>query len=279
MLLADFIRESTLALERLYPGPEAGSIVSLVCEKRFGTRSYTHIVNPGYEIDESVAKDDISRLLNWEPVQYVLGKAYFCGREFNVGPGVLIPRPETEMLVELAERFLKGRDRPSILDLCTGSGCIAWTLKKDIPDSDVTAVDISEKALEIASGQFGEPSPVFLKADILDEPPVEGPFDLIACNPPYVCEREKKTMRRNVLDFEPATALFVPDEDPLMFYRGAARWAVPLLKKDGLGIVEINEDYGTGTAGLFRNEGFGNVRIEKDIFGKNRFVLFSNTAF
>lgn len=278
MLLADFIRESTIALEELYPGPEAGNIVSLVCQERFGTRTFTHIVNPGFEIDGRLAEEDIRRLLNWEPVQYVLGKAFFCGREFKVGPGILIPRPETETLVELAERFLKGKEKTSVLDLCTGSGCIAWTIKKDIPDAEVTAVDISDKALETASKQFEGPSPSFLKADILDKPRFDRKFDLITCNPPYICETEKKLMRRNVLDFEPSEALFVPDDDPLVFYRAAARWAEDLLKEDGCGMVEINENYGEETVSLFRKEGFPHTRPEKDIFGKPRFVIFSKKA-
>lgn len=275
MRLADFIRESTSALETQYPREEAGDIVLLVCQKRFGTEKYTHILHPDLQIDENLASEDIRRLARWEPVQYVLGEAYFCGRKFNVRPGVLIPRPETELLVEQAEGLLRGVSEPWILDLCTGSGCIAWTLYKDIPGAHVSAVDISREALEIASGQFDGPGPAFIEADILKEAPFYGPFDLITANPPYICNSEKTAMRPNVTDYEPSSALFVPDEDPLLFYRAVALWAERLLAEEGSGIVEINEDYGAATAEIFSQAGFHNVLIEKDLAGKDRFVKFS----
>lgn len=278
MLLADFISESVRALETLYPGPEARDIVILLCEKRFGVRSYTHIIDPSFEIDGEAGRRDVARLLSWEPVQYVLGKADFCGREFNVGPGVLIPRPETEQLVEMAGERIRQGKAGRILDLCTGSGCIAWTLKKDFPETEVLAADISEKALGIAASQFEGESPVFFKADILCPPCIPGKFDLIVSNPPYIKDSERSLMRPNVTGFEPGLALFVPDNDPLLFYRAIARWADLLLADGGWGIVEINEALGPETAGLFRAHGFSDVAAVKDFFGKNRFVQFRKQA-
>ena len=274
MRLADFIRESTATLEKLYPREEARNIVFLVCRKRFGTEKFTHILHPDLQVDENLAIGDLKRLSLWEPVQYVLGEAEFCGRTFKASPGVLIPRPETELLVEKAEEIIKDIRNPRILDLCTGSGCIAWTLFKDIPGASVSAVDISREALDIAAGQFDCPGPDFIEADILKDPCIKGSFDLITANPPYILNSEKTSMRTNVTDYEPSKALFVPDGDPLVFYRAIADWATALLAPEGKGIVEINERLGTATAEIFSRSGFHHVLIEKDLAGKDRFVRF-----
>lgn len=278
MLLADFVREASRQLEALYPEQEARDIVLLLCEKTFGTKRYTHILNPDFEIDGNLAADALKRLSSWEPVQYVTGKADFCGREFKVAPGVLIPRPETEMLVEMAENLLRGISSPAILDLCTGSGCIAWSLLLDLPEAKVCGIDVSDEALEIARSQFEGKSPAFLKANILKQPSIEGEFDLIVSNPPYVLCEEKGNMRPNVLDFEPGIALFVPDDDPLVFYRAIALWSKTLLKEGGIGIVEINERLGDETSALFAGSGFSQVESIKDYFGKNRFIKFIKPA-
>ena len=177
---------------------------------------------------------------------------------------------------------------PVILDLCTGSGCIAWTLALEIPGSHVTAIDISDGALSVASSQdfteemasTGAVSPQFIKADVLQGPEnckeiCGRQFDIIVSNPPYVMDSEKALMRTNVLDHEPHLALFVPDGDPLKFYKAIAIWALALLKDGGTGIVEINEALGKETAQMFSEEGFLNVRILKDINEKDRFVCFS----
>ena len=278
MLLADFVRDASRQLEALYPEQEARDIVLLLCEKTFGTKRYTHILNPDFEIDGALAADALRRLSSWEPVQYVTGEADFCGREFKVAPGVLIPRPETEMLVEMAKKLLKGSRSPSILDLCTGSGCIAWSLQLDLPEAKVCGIDVSDEALEIARNQFECGSPAFLKADILKQPAIDGEFDLIVSNPPYVLCEEKVNMRQNVLNYEPEMALFVPDDDPLVFYRAIALWSKNLLRKGGAGLVEINERLGDETAALFAGSGFEQVETIKDYFGKNRFVKFFKPA-
>lgn len=245
-----------------------------LCVERLGVKSYTHIVDPSFEIaSEPLCKlrSDMDRLLSHEPVQYVLGYEEFCGRRFRVSPAVLIPRPETELLVEKALSLLRPGMR--VLDLCTGSGCIAWSLALGCPGLEVVGVDISDDALEVARGQFGELAPEFLRADVLDPASAQafGEFDLIVSNPPYILERERSAMRSNVLDYEPSLALFVPDDDPLLFYRAIARWASLSLRRGGSCIVEINETLGPQTAQVF-SQGFRNVGIIRDLSGRNRFI-------
>ena len=283
MLLADFIRNGIARLEPLYPSPEAKGLVLMLCEERLGVRSYTHIIEPQTPVPADREADllqDLERLCQGEPIQYVLGVTEFCGRRFAVGPGVLIPRPETELLVAEGVRTLQEMDlpcAPRVLDLCTGSGCIAWSIALDVRDAEVLGVDLSETALDYARSQFNAGAPVFLQADVLDTEQVfpYGPFDLIVSNPPYVRESERAQMRRNVLQYEPDMALFVPDDDPLRFYRAVARWAQRVLRSGGVGIVENNEALGPETAALFRSAGLNNVQIHRDFFEKERFIRFT----
>ncbi len=288
MLLADFIRDGAARLEKLYPSPEARGLVLMLCRELLGVTNYTHVVEPQTTVPEAQLPEleaDLERLCAGEPIQYVLGVAEFCDRRFAVGPGVLVPRPETELLVAEAVRTLQEMDlerTPRVLDLCTGSGCIAWSIALDIRDAEVIGLDLSEKALGYARNQFGgsglvRQSPEFLQADVLDTEQdfPYGPFDLIVSNPPYVLERERAQMRPNVLDWEPGLALFVPDDDPLRFYRAVARWAQRFLRPGGVGLVEINEALGPETAGVFRTAGFGNVQMLPDFYKKVRFVRFS----
>ena len=282
MLLADFIRDGARRLETLYPSPEARGLVLMLCTEKLGTTSYTHIIEPDTQVPaerQAELEDDLRRLCAGEPIQYVLGVAEFCGHRFAVGPGVLIPRPETELLVADAVRILREMDLdrpPRVLDLCTGSGCIAWSIAREIRDAQVVAVDLSETALGYARGQFPDGSPTFLQADVLDTEQdfPYGPFDLIVSNPPYVLERERAQMRRNVLEHEPALALFVPDDDPLRFYRAVARWAQRFLRPGGAGLAEINEALGPETAAVFRAAGLKNVQTVPDFYEKIRFVRF-----
>ena len=286
MLLAEFIRESVPALEKLYPSPEARGLVLMLCEERLGVRSYTHIVEPLFEIPEAALsglKADMSRLAAGEPIQYVLGYTEFCGRKFKVGPPVLIPRPETGQLVDEALKLLAAMGRPAkVLDLCTGSGCIAWSVALGAPGVSVIAADISEPALALARSQFedvpsGANAPEFVCSDLLGGcREICGCFDLLLSNPPYVMEKEKAAMRRNVLDHEPGIALFVPDDDPLLFYRALASVSLRLLDSSGTGIVEINEALGPETAAVFEAAGYRKTEILRDIFGKDRFVRFSS---
>ena len=257
-------------------------MVLMLCEDRLGVRNYTHIIEPLTGIPpESLPglQEDLRRLMASEPLQYVLGWTEFYGRRFAVSPAVLIPRPETEQLVKEVVSFAVNLDRPArVLDLCTGSGCIAWSVKKEIPDTEVVAVDISDDALAVASSQFEGPSPLFVRADVLDTAldfPY-GTFDVIVSNPPYILDGQKALMRANVLEYEPHMALFVPDDDPLLFYRAVSAWAVRLLSADGAGFVEINEDLGPETAAVFSADGWQKVSIISDFFGKQRFIRFSN---
>ena len=286
MLLAEFIRESVPALEKLYPSPEARGLVLMLCEERLGVRSYTHIVEPLFEIPEAALsglKADMSRLAAGEPIQYVLGYTEFCGRKFKVGPSVLIPRPETGQLVDESLKLLAAMGRPAkVLDLCTGSGCIAWSVALGAPGVSVTATDISEPALALARSQFkdvpsGANAPEFVCSDLLGGcREICGRFDLLLSNPPYVMEKEKAAMRRNVLEHEPGIALFVPDDDPLLFYRALASVSLRLLDSSGTGIAEINEALGPETAAVFETAGYRKTEILRDIFGKDRFVRFSS---
>ncbi len=298
MLLAEFVKAGTKALESLYPQKEARSIVLMLCEEVLGTENYTHIVEPEFKIDDKKLPEleaAMERLKKMEPVQYVLGHTEFYGRTFKVDPAVLIPRPETELLcrdaIKLGMRvyrmrspYGKNAEPVRILDLCTGSGCIAWTMALSIPGSRVTAVDISDAALEVAAGQdFAAElksketfKPEFIKADVLDsEQEIElGPFDMVLSNPPYIMESEKEDMRRNVLEYEPESALFVPDDDPLLFYRAIARWSQRFMSPDGVGLSEVNESLARQTETVFKAAGYAHTEIVRDLSDKNRYIIY-----
>lgn len=298
MLLAEFVKAGTKALESLYPQKEARSIVLMLCEEVLATENYTHIVEPEFKIDDKKLPEleaAMERLKKMEPVQYVLGHTEFYGRTFKVDPAVLIPRPETELLcrdaIKLGMRvyrmrspYGKNAEPVRILDLCTGSGCIAWTMALSIPGSRVTAVDISDAALEVAAGQdFASElksketfKPEFIKADVLDsEQEIElGPFDMVLSNPPYVMESEKEDMRRNVLEYEPESALFVPDDDPLLFYRAIARWSQRFMSPEGVGLSEVNESLARQTETVFKAAGYAHTEIVRDLSDKNRYIIY-----
>lgn len=288
MLLKDVIKEGISALSPLYPEREAREMVYACLEKLLGTTRHTHILEPYYKVDDetlSCVREAFDKMSSGEPLQYVIEEAWFYGRKFKVSPAVLIPRPETEILCRtVLTDSPEGAGQPvRVLDLCTGSGCIAWTLALEIPGSEVIGADISDGALEIAGSQdFSEEiscmsaiAPRFLKADVLGQPVSGlGRFDIIVSNPPYVMESEKALMRANVLEHEPHLALFVSDDDPLVFYRAVARWALHLLKPGGLGIVEINEALAFDTEEIFRDFRFIDVRTLKDLNDKDRFVIF-----
>lgn len=298
MLLAEFVKAGTKALESLYPQKEARSIVLMLCEEVLGTENYTHIVEPEFKIDDKKLPEleaAMERLKKMEPVQYVLGHTEFYGRTFKVDPAVLIPRPETELLcrdaIKLGMRvyrmrspYGKNAEPVRILDLCTGSGCIAWTMALSIPGSRVTAVDVSDAALEVAAGQdFASElksketfKPEFIKADVLDsEQEIElGPFDMVLSNPPYIMESEKEDMRRNVLEYEPESALFVPDDDPLLFYRAIARWSQRFMSPEGVGLSEVNESLARQTETVFKAAGYAHTEIVRDLSDKNRYIIY-----
>ena len=283
MLLRDLISKGTETISQAFPEREAREMVLMFLQHSIGVARHTHILEPSFEVSDDAAVEAIGafeRMAVGEPIQYIIGKAYFYDREFKVTPDVLIPRPETELLVREALNWAcrSGRKSMRIADLCTGSGCIAWSMALELPGSEVVAVDISDGALAVASGQKFESvaAPKFIKADVLASPPDGlGCYDMILSNPPYVMESEKALMRKNVLDHEPWLALFVSDDDPLVFYRAVASWAKQLLKPDGIGIVEINEALGPETAAVFSQAGFTDTSVICDLSDRPRFVRFS----
>ena len=299
MLLVDFLKKGVAALETLYPTAEARAIVLMLCEEIIGTKNYTHIVEPQYQIDKKGEKplaEALVRLQAGEPIQYVIGRTEFAGRSFRVTPDVLIPRPETELLVREAIKIAgrikrmrgaygKSADPVRVLDLCTGSGNIAWSVALSVPGARVVGVDISEEALAVARSQnfsselksTGALAPTFLAADVLDTEQEfnYGPFDLILSNPPYIMEKERPLLRRNVVDYEPACALFVPDDNPFLYYRAIARWSHRFLSPDGKGLTEINEVLGKETETLFADSGFSQTSLVTDFYDKNRFVFYA----
>lgn len=290
MNIRELIKKGVETISATFPEREAREMVLLYLEDVHGIRRLTHILEPSAEVSDDVAEASLAayaRMASGEPIQYIIGKAHFYGREFNVSPSVLIPRPETEVLCrEVVNHQSRRCPNPRILDMCTGSGCIAWTLALELVGAKVTAVDISDGALAVAGSQdfneemsqTGAAAPCFVKADVLADVPIEiagQSFDIIVSNPPYVMDSEKALMRANVLEHEPHLALFVPDNDPLLFYRAVSRWASHLLAPGGFGIVEINEALGSPTADVFRDAGFVDVEVVADLNDRERFVRFT----
>lgn len=267
-------RELWRTLEPLYGNGEARAVTDYVLDVCFGLSKADILCG---SVDEMTAEKTaelnkiFGRLMEGEPVQYVLGRAEFSGRWFNVRPGVLIPRPETEELCAWITADSKASASPKVLDIGTGSGCIAITLQLDMPESKVTAWDISADALDVArenAQQLGA-NVNFVKLDALNAKP-EGEWDVIVSNPPYICEKEKKDMAVNVLEHEPHKALFVPDAAPLLFYRAITRLAVQTLNKGGRLYFEINPIYADDTCRMMRAEGMTAVELRSDMYGKQR---------
>lgn len=267
-------RELWRTLEPLYGNGEARAVTDYVLDVCFGLSKADILCGAVEEMTaEKTAELNkiFGRLMEGEPVQYVLGRAEFCGRWFSVRPGVLIPRPETEELCAWITADSKASASPKVLDIGTGSGCIAITLQLDMPESKVTAWDISADALDVArenAQQLGA-NVNFVKLDALNAKP-EGEWDVIVSNPPYICEKEKKDMAVNVLEHEPHTALFVPDADPLLFYRAITRLAVQTLNKGGRLYFEINPIYADDTCRMMQAEGMTAVELRSDMYGKQR---------
>lgn len=270
----------------LYGEGEAQAIIRLVLEVKFGlslTDIYTGKVN---EISRDAAEEldkIMQRLASSEPVQYVLGMETFCGRSFKVAPGVLIPRPETEVLcrwIEVDNNHPYCALQPpvplQVLDVGTGSGCIAVTLALDLYNSAVTAWDISADALLIARDNVHrwDSSVVLQMEDILSISATakEQKWDIIVSNPPYICDKERSSMAENVLKYEPETALFVPDNDPIKFYRAIAEYGVTALTDEGKLYFETNPLYIYKVKDMLSNLGYKQIELKEDQFGKQRFV-------
>ncbi len=241
--------------------------------------------------DEYEQKKIIRRIVSGEPIQYIVGYERFCGNKYKVGPGVLIPRPETEQLVKLIlknieqlPRDVKESDKKfRIIDLCTGSGCIAWELWRalDYNSLEVYGCDISEAALHYAKHQqVKNCSPIFFLCDILSENATDiilektsgDKFDILVSNPPYIAHKERVDMHINVKEFEPAEALFVPDEDPQKFYKSIVRIAEKTVKPNGKLFLECNNLYIKETANLLEMSGFKSIEVVRDFSDVNRFL-------
>lgn len=222
---------------------------------------------------DAFLEDIIFRLRKYEPIQYIIGRTEFYGLSLNVVPGVLIPRPETEELVEWILRE-EDKENKCILDIGTGSGCIILALAANIPGSHAEGWDISQTAIGLAAGNAKKHrlQVDFCKKDIFFEPACKERYDIIVSNPPYITAKEKAGMEKNVLDWEPASALFVPTDDPLLFYRKIAEFAYQSLRREGKLYFEINQAYGKETGELLREIGFTKVEVKKDMSGKDRMV-------
>ena len=276
-------------LMQRYDDSEAAAVARYLLEIKYGL-SMADVACGGVEdLDSSALTADVTRLLNGEPVQYVVGEAEFCGRRFIVRPGVLIPRPETEELCHWILSALNTSPflgKATILDIGTGSGCIAVTLAAELPNASVSAWDVSERALAVAHENADRLNvPVkFEKQDILHYslPTGEGwggapdcgpaPFSLIVSNPPYVCRSEAAQMEPHVLEHEPHEALFVPDEDALLFYRVIAHLGLQLLQSGGWLYFEINPLYANDLVSLMKEMGYADVETRQDQFGKTRMI-------
>ena len=284
----------------LYEAGEAQAIVRTVLDVKYGMTLTDIICGKVNELssdEERNLEEIITRLQNGEPVQYVLGEADFAGRTFHVEPGVLIPRPETAELCQWIEEdvsSLESDERKQILDICTGSGCIAITLGLTIPNSEVTGWDISEDALRIAQGNVEMLKAGNVRIEYQDalmlpkaaeaeeaaeiseatksESSLSKGWNIIVSNPPYICEKEKADMEKNVLEHEPSIALFVPDEDPLKFYRAIAEYASSALKSEGALYFEINPIYEKETREMLQSLGFKDIEAKEDAFGKKRMM-------
>ncbi len=257
-------------LESAYPKDEAKALAWWIVEEETGL-SRSQILS-GCKITKNFAhvQEVIERLLHFEPIQYIFGHTEWCGLDLRVTPAALIPRPETAELVErinLQSTIFNIQSSIRVLDVGTGSGCIAIALKKAHPEWQVTGIDISPEAIDVAreNAKRNGVDITFQVADIFSDG--IGDFDLVVSNPPYITESEKSSMRPNVLDFEPHTALFVPDSDPLKFYRRIAE-----LKLGKYLFFEINEAFGEEMKNLFADLGYRDILITKDIYGKARII-------
>ena len=262
-------------LTAVYDEGEARAVAQLVLEMRFGLTMADVLCGRLPSSEEELRRIQ-QRLLAGEPVQYVLGEAEFGGRRFRVSPSVLIPRPETYELCRFALPADAADWQGRVLDIGTGSGCIACTLAAELPQAEVTAWDISEGALAVAR-ENAERAGVrvsFEQVDVLHLPSsaYDEKWDIIVSNPPYICEQEKATMERNVLEHEPHTALFVPDDDPLLFYRAISDYATETLNPDGELYFEINPLYHHDLVQLLHSYDFTLVVSQLDQFGKARFI-------
>ena len=275
MKLKEAIEQLRSGLVGVAEPQEVQAMIRVICEDVFNYDPVDVALRQESELPEFAEErvaDIIARLRRHEPLQYVVGSALFHGHKLKVTPAVLIPRPETEQLVDLIIDENTGSDL-RVLDMGTGSGCIAISLARALKFAQVDALDVSRDALAVARENAAnlKVKVRFFESDMLAPQPA-APYDIIVSNPPYICWSEREAMERNVKDYEPGQALFVPDNDPLLFYKAIARYACESLEKGGRLYLEINQRFGAEVKRLLEDNGFDEVRILDDSFGKTRFA-------
>lgn len=266
-----------ISLEGKYALEEINAFYYIFCEEILGFSKIDAALNRDFCLSAShqnILQETIYRLLKFEPIQYIYGVAHFYHLKFKVTSEVLIPRPETEELVDIVIKNTKNQ-AVKILDIGTGSGCISISLAKNLALAEVSAIDISENALQIAieNALSNNVKVQFIQKDILNTDQLTQKYDIIISNPPYVKEEEKKEMNRNVLEYEPALALFVSNTDPLIFYKKIALLAFNHLNDQGILYLEINQSLGKEMIELVKHIGFKEVNLKKDFLGNDRFIL------
>ena len=280
MHLQEFKKKFFLELDKLYPETEVQSFFNILIEFKLNLTRVEIALQPTFEIsntDLDFLQKALKALKKHIPIQYILGETVFYGLTFNVNTNVLIPRPETEELIDWIVKDHKDKKNIKILDIGTGSGCIAISLAKNLPNAAVFALDISSKAIKTAkiNATKNHVTVHFMEADILALTKLTDTFNIIVSNPPYVRELEKEQMQENVLANEPHIALFVKDENPLLFYNKISNLAKSHLTNNGSLYFEINQYLGNETVTLLKSKGFKNIELKKDIFQVDRMIKTS----
>lgn len=275
--MRETLKKLRSALRPIYGDRETEAIIRLIFLHVKGWHTVDMLIHEPDPLSPFVKSEIdaiLTRLLRREPIQYITGLAYFHGMELEVSPAVLIPRPETAELVDIIADRAQGRDDLRVLDIATGSGCIAIALARTLPFAQVTALDISREALKVArnNAERLKTRIRFIEADIFSWTPAADSFDIIVSNPPYIDESERAEMEPNVVDYEPASALFVPDADPLRFYSRITPLAASALTPGGALYYEINPRHAPQLAADIRAAGFSDVEIIRDSFGRDRFI-------
>ena len=275
MKLKEAIEQLRSGLAGVAEPQEVQAMIRIICEDIFNYDQVDVALRQESELPDFAQErvtEIIARLRRYEPLQYIVGSARFHGHRFKVTPAVLIPRPETEQLIDMIIDENPASDL-RVLDMGTGSGCIAISLARALKFAQVDALDVSRDALAVARENAAalKVKVRFFESDILSpQPPAR--YDIIVSNPPYVCWSERESMERNVLDYEPGQALFVPDNDPLLFYKAIAAYAAASLERGGRLYLEINQRFGNEVKRLLEGNGFDEVRIIEDSYGKTRFA-------
>ena len=282
MLLKQYKTHFFDSLKNIQDEQEIESFFFILTEYLHNLKRVDVALNPNFEIsDAAIEKWNVilAELQQEKPIQYITGEAWFYGLQFEVNENTLIPRPETEELVEwiLNSPIIQHPTPITILDIGTGTGCIPISLKANLPQANVSAIDVSKQALEVAkrNAELNKVEVNFIQTNILEVENLNQHFDVIVSNPPYVRNLEKQEIKKNVLDYEPHLALFVEDTDALLFYRKIAQLALKNLSPNGLLFFEINQYLGKETVELLENLGFKNIELKKDIYGNDRMIRCS----